>query len=82
MFSIQDSKLIAFVSIFNLLDFRNQNGVEYNHDYTQSTYDYYQRRSVYFGGRAILLITEDFQKSHVLFHLAYNVSANKNPYIA
>ena len=49
MFSIHNSSLIVFISIFNLFDTKNPKSIIYNNDYSVSTFDYYQRRSVYFG---------------------------------
>jgi hypothetical protein len=49
MFTIHKSSLIVFASIFNLLDTKNPKSVIYNKDYTSSAFDYYQKRSIYFG---------------------------------
>lgn len=47
--AVQKSNIIVFVSIFNILNNRNQRGLNYNSDYSSSTFDYYQMRSIYFG---------------------------------
>jgi len=49
MFTIHKSSLIVFASIFNVLDSKNPKSVIYNKDYTSITFDYYQKRSIYFG---------------------------------
>jgi len=49
MFMLQKCNLLAFISTNNLLNTKNQKNLNYNSDYSQSTYGYYQMRSVYFG---------------------------------
>lgn len=49
MFAVHKSSLIVFASIFNILNTKNPESMIYNKDYSASTYDYYQRRSIYFG---------------------------------
>lgn len=49
MYSVHKNSLIVFVSVFNLLDAKNQERIIYNKYYSLSTFDYYQSRSIYFG---------------------------------
>ncbi|NVO08835.1 MAG: carboxypeptidase-like regulatory domain-containing protein [Bacteroidales bacterium] len=49
MFILQKCNLLAFISTNNLLNTKNQKNLNYNSDYSQSTYGYYQMRSAYFG---------------------------------
>jgi hypothetical protein len=49
MFAVRKSSLIAFASIFNMLNTKNPRNLVYNKDYTSGTFDYYQKRSIYFG---------------------------------
>jgi hypothetical protein len=49
MFALGKSNLIGFISIFNLLNTSNQKSCVYNSDYSVYTFDYYQKKSVYFG---------------------------------
>jgi hypothetical protein len=49
MITIQKNYIIVFASVFNLLNTSNQRSLNYNKDYSISTFDYYQRRAVYFG---------------------------------
>lgn len=49
MFSMAKRNLITFVSVNNLLNTKNQRSLIYSADYSASTYDYYQRRTFYFG---------------------------------
>ena len=49
MFTINKSRLVVFASIFNLLDIQNPKSVIYNKDYSVASFDYYQKRSIYFG---------------------------------
>lgn len=49
MFSVQKSSIIAFVSVNNLLNTKNQRSLIYNANYSASKYDYYQQRTFYFG---------------------------------
>ena len=49
IFKVLNGSLIAFASINNALNSSNQRNLEYNSDYSQSTYDYYQKRTFYFG---------------------------------
>ena len=47
--NIRKSSLIVFVSIFNVLDTKNPKIMIYNKDYSVESFDYYQKRSIYFG---------------------------------
>ena len=49
MITIQKNYIIVFVSVFNLLNTRNQKDLTYNRDYSNSSFDYYQKRAIYFG---------------------------------
>lgn len=49
MFKVLNGSLISFVSVNNVLNSKNQRNLEYRGDYSQSTYDYYQKRTIYFG---------------------------------
>jgi hypothetical protein len=49
MFKVLKGSLIGFVSVNNILNTKNQRNLEYSGDYSQSTYDYYQKRTIYFG---------------------------------
>jgi hypothetical protein len=49
MFAIYQSSLIVFASIFNLFDTKNPKSIIYSKDYSVGTFDYYQKRSIYFG---------------------------------
>jgi hypothetical protein len=48
-YALHKSNLIVFASIFNILDIKNPKSIIYNKDYSVGTYDYYQKRSTYFG---------------------------------
>jgi len=47
---LKKTALAVFLSVNNLFDIKNQKKVLYNKNYTERSYDYYQRRSLYFGG--------------------------------
>jgi hypothetical protein len=49
MFVIRKSSIIVFASIFNVLNTKNPKSMIYNKDYTIGLFDYYQKRSIYFG---------------------------------
>jgi hypothetical protein len=49
LFSIYNGNLIVFASVFNLFNTQNPKGLIYNPDYSKASFDYYQKRSVYFG---------------------------------
>lgn len=49
MISVNKSNLIVFFSINNLLNSGNPKSLNYSKDYSNSTIDYYQRRTLYFG---------------------------------
>ncbi|RPH32967.1 MAG: hypothetical protein EHM93_07245 [Bacteroidales bacterium] len=49
MFKVLNGSLISFISVNNVLNTNNQRTLNYNRDYSQSTNDYYQKRTVYFG---------------------------------
>jgi hypothetical protein len=46
---IYNSSLILFASIFNVLDTKNPKSLIYNKNYSVGSFDYYQKRSIYFG---------------------------------
>lgn len=48
--TFRKASLAIFMSINNLFDFKNQKKDLYMSNYSEKYYDYYQRRSVYFGG--------------------------------
>jgi hypothetical protein len=43
------NSLIVFFSVQNLFNNSNQKGMTYSRDYKELTYEYYQKRSIYFG---------------------------------
>jgi|WetSurMetagenome_2_1015567.scaffolds.fasta_scaffold02707_7 hypothetical protein len=47
--TVHKSSLIVFLSIFNVLDTKNPKSMIYSKDYSAGSFDYYQKRSVYFG---------------------------------
>jgi hypothetical protein len=49
MIAIHKSSLVIFTSIFNLLNTNNPKSMIYNRNYSAGSYDYYQKRSIYFG---------------------------------
>ena len=49
MIAIHKNSLVIFASIFNLLNTNNPKSMIYNKNYSAGTYDYYQKRSIYFG---------------------------------
>jgi len=49
MFAFRKSSLIVFASVFNMLNTKNPKSMIYNKDYTLGSFDYYQKRSIYFG---------------------------------
>jgi hypothetical protein len=49
MFAIHQSSLIIFTSIFNMLNTKNPKSMIYSKDYSVGTFEYYQKRSFYFG---------------------------------
>ena len=49
IFIIKGSMLIAFCSVNNLLNNKNQSSTYYNINYTNQFFDYYQNRIFYFG---------------------------------
>jgi hypothetical protein len=46
---MNNNALIAFISINNIFDIKNQRQAQYNFDYSKKHFDYYQFRTVYFG---------------------------------
>lgn len=54
---LKNQKIIGFISISNILNANNQKSVVYNHDYTEYSYDFYQKRIIYFG---IILMNNSF----------------------
>jgi len=49
MFSFKNKNLIVFISVFNLLNNLNPKNIVYNKDYSCNSFEYYQKRSLYFG---------------------------------
>jgi hypothetical protein len=49
LFPFKKSYLIAFASINNLFNFKNQSSVYYDQNYSNTYFNYYQRRIFYFG---------------------------------
>ena len=49
LIAFKKSYMIAFVSVNNIFDTKNQSSVYYNENYTQESFDYFQRRTLYFG---------------------------------
>lgn len=49
MFAIHQSSFIVFASVFNLLDTKNPMKIIYSKDYSVGRFDYYQKRSFFFG---------------------------------
>lgn len=45
----KNNAIIAYLSLNNLLDVKNENQVQYNADYSRKHFDDYQYRTVYFG---------------------------------
>ena len=45
----RDMGVITFVNVSNILDHDNVRDKTYNSDYTESTYEYYSKRTIYFG---------------------------------
>ncbi len=50
MFSLGNGVFIAFLSVNNVLDFKNLRGYEYNRDYSENKANYFSRRVLFFGG--------------------------------
>ncbi len=48
-FRLNNSAVIAFASISNILNTRNERMAIYNNDFSFSNFDFYQRRTIYFG---------------------------------
>ncbi|WP_430612983.1 TonB-dependent receptor plug domain-containing protein [Flavobacterium sp. JP2137] len=48
-FAFNDQLIIAYFSINNVLNKRNQAGITYNSDFSAFNYPYFQRRILYFG---------------------------------
>ncbi len=48
-FSIDQSAIIAFAAISNLLNSKNERTRIYNYDYSFRKHEYYQKRTIYFG---------------------------------
>lgn len=48
-FRLNKTAVITFASISNILNNHNERMVIYNNDFSFSNYDYYQRRTIYFG---------------------------------
>jgi hypothetical protein len=49
VFNVYEDPLIAYISINNLFNNKNQSNIHYNGNYSNSTFDYYQQRIIYFG---------------------------------
>ncbi|SZD73850.1 Uncharacterised protein [Candidatus Ornithobacterium hominis] len=47
--AFKKSYIIAFASINNIFDNKNQSSVYYNKNYTQESFNYFQQRTLYFG---------------------------------
>ena len=45
----QNTSLVLFLNIANIFNFENEATILYNRDYSVSSYDYYTRRTIYFG---------------------------------
>jgi hypothetical protein len=48
-FKFDKTALIAFASLNNILNTKNESEVLYNSDYTDTHFNYYQLRTIYFG---------------------------------
>lgn len=48
-FKLEKTAVIAFASMSNIFDNHNERLVIYNNDFSFSKYDFYQRRTIYFG---------------------------------
>jgi len=48
-FRLNNSAVIAFASISNILNFHNERTSIYNNDFSFSYFDFYQKRTIYFG---------------------------------
>ena len=48
-FRLNNSAVIAFASISNILNTHNERMTIYNNDFSFSNFDYYQKRTIYFG---------------------------------
>tara|TARA_B110001450_G_scaffold256928_1_gene289550 strand:+ start:5735 stop:7918 length:2184 start_codon:yes stop_codon:yes gene_type:complete len=49
VFNVYEDPLIAYISINNLFNNKNQSNIHYNGNYSNSTFDFYQQRIIYFG---------------------------------
>lgn len=49
LIALKKSYFIVFGSVNNIFDNKNQSSVYYNENYTQELYNYFQRRTLYFG---------------------------------
>lgn len=49
LIALKKSYIIAFASINNIFDNKNQSSVYYNENYTQESLNYFQQRTLYFG---------------------------------
>jgi hypothetical protein len=47
--SFNKSNIIVFISVFNLLNTKNERSIIYSKDYSNTSLDYYQKRTFYFG---------------------------------
>ncbi len=50
LMSVGEGALIVFLSANNIFDFKNVRGISYESDYSTSYENYFNRRSVFFGG--------------------------------
>ncbi len=48
-FIVKKISLLIYGSVFNILNTSNQKNLVYNHDYSEYHFNYYQKRSLYFG---------------------------------
>lgn len=49
LIALKKSYIIAFASINNIFNNKNQSSVYYNENYTQESFNYFQQRTLYFG---------------------------------
>lgn len=49
LIALKKSYIVAFASVNNIFDHKNQSSVYYNTNYTQELFNYFQRRTLYFG---------------------------------
>lgn len=49
LIALKKSYIIAFASVNNIFNNKNQSSVYYNENYTQESFNYFQQRTLYFG---------------------------------